>query len=145
MKVFICPRCGTHYPTGEPRWRCACGSWLDWEQPTRFDPAAIVKDDYSLWRYRHVLPLAPGAEPVTLGEGWTPLVAVEWQGRRVLFKLDYLCPSGSFKDRGTTVLASQLKVWGLREVVEDSSGNAGASLATYAARAGIGCTIYVPA
>lgn len=143
--MFVCPRCGARYPAEEPRWRCACGSCLNWDKPVRFDRESINRHDYSLWRYRHVLPLPAGAEPVTLGEGWTPLVPVKWHGREILFKLDYLCPSGSFKDRGTTVLVSQLKAWGIQDVVEDSSGNAGASLATYAARAGIGCTIYVPA
>lgn len=145
MALFVCPRCGARYPAWEPHWRCTCGSYLDWERPARFDRESIVLSDYSIWRYRHVLPLAPGGEPVSLGEGWTPLVPVNWHGRKIFFKLDYLCPSGSFKDRGTAVLVSHLKAWGIEKVVEDSSGNAGASLATYAARAGIDCTIYVPA
>lgn len=143
--MFVCPHCGKRYPAEEPRWRCACGSHLNWEQPARFDRESIVAHDFSVWRYRHVLPALAAAAPVSLGEGWTPLVAVDWQGQEILFKQDYLCPSGSFKDRGTTVLVSQLRAWGVTEVVEDSSGNAGASLSTYAARAGIGCTIYVPA
>ncbi|MDK2784965.1 MAG: threonine synthase [Bacillota bacterium] len=145
MVLFVCPRCGKRYPAQEPHWRCTCGSYLNWERPARFDRDSIVLSDYSIWRYRHVLPLAPGVEPVSLGEGWTPLVPVDWHGCKIFFKLDYLCPSGSFKDRGTAVLVSQLKAWGIEKVVEDSSGNAGASLATYAARAGIDCTIYVPA
>lgn len=143
--MLICPACQAVYSADEPRWRCRCGSYLNLSQPAVFDQGSIVKNDYSLWRYRHVLPLPKTALPVTLGEGLTPLVPVDWSGRKILFKLDYLCPSSSFKDRGTSVLVSQLKAWGVDNVVEDSSGNAGASLATYAARAGIKSTIYVPA
>jgi len=80
-----------------------------------------------------------------MGEGFTPLVEARWNGQPVYFKLEYLAPTGSFKDRGTTVLVSFLKGRGVREVVEDSSGNAGASLAAYSARAGIKAHIYVPA
>jgi threonine synthase len=72
------------------------------------------------------------------------LAATSW-GERTSFKLEYLFPTGSFKDRGTTVLVSELARLGLRRVMEDSSGNAGASLATYCARAGIACDVYVPA
>ncbi|MDI3538474.1 MAG: threonine synthase [Bacillota bacterium] len=145
MALFVCPTCSARYPAEEPHWRCTCGSYLNWERPVRFDRDSIVRNDYSIWRYRHVLALAPGKEPVSLGEGWTPIVSVDWHGREILFKLDYLCPSGSFKDRGTAVLVSKLKAWGIEEVVEDSSGNAGASLAMYTARSGINCTIYAPA
>src|ERR687896_158045 len=61
-----------------------------------------------------------------------------------LLKIEYLMPSGSFKDRGSAVLANALRKLGVREVVEDSSGNAGASLACYAARAGVDCEVYTP-
>ncbi len=75
----------------------------------------------------------------------TPIVEADWRGMAVCFKLEYLAPTGSFKDRGTSVLVSFLKSIGIKEVVEDSSGNAGASLAAYAARAGIRARIFVPA
>jgi threonine synthase len=83
---------------------------------------------------------------VSLGETETPLVEGE---RGVHFKLDYLLPTGSFKDRGSWAMISALIPHlfgrGLRKIKEDSSGNAGASVAAYAARAGIECSIYVPA
>jgi threonine synthase len=60
-------------------------------------------------------------------------------------KLDYMNPTASFKDRGTSVSVSKIKELGIREVLDDSSGNAGASLAAYCAVAGIACTLYVPA
>jgi threonine synthase len=82
---------------------------------------------------------------VTLGEVTTPLVETELDGLRFHCKVEYLSPTGSFKDRGTAVLVSVLRALGVTEVVEDSSGNAGASLAAYTARAGIACRIFVPA
>jgi threonine synthase len=69
---------------------------------------------------------------------------MEWNGRRVLLKIDYLFPTGSYKDRGATVLISKAKELGIKEVVEDSSGNAGSAIAAYCVRAGIGCKIFVP-
>jgi threonine synthase len=81
---------------------------------------------------------------VSLGEGDTPLVMAETLGRQVAFKLEYLNPTGSFKDRGTAPLAAMLLSRGVAEAVEDSSGNAGASFAAYAARAGIKARVFVP-
>lgn len=82
---------------------------------------------------------------LTMGEGLTPLVPLQLGDSEALAKLDFLMPSGSFKDRGTVVMLAYLQRQGISAVVEDSSGNAGASLAAYAARAAVGCTIYVPA
>lgn len=65
--------------------------------------------------------------------------------RQIMLKLDFLCPTGSYKDRGSAVMISKLKEWGVADIVEDSSGNAGASIAAYASRAGIRANIYVPA
>jgi len=86
-----------------------------------------------------------GAVPVSMGEGLTPLVATNLGGTRVLFKLEYLAPSGAFKDRGTSVLISALKHWGVQRAADDSSGNAGASFAAYAAHAEIAAEVYAPA
>ncbi|MEZ0247670.1 MAG: pyridoxal-phosphate dependent enzyme, partial [Thermoproteus sp.] len=77
---------------------------------------------------------------VTLGEGNTPLVEIEG----VKFKLEYLNPTGSFKDRGSAVLISALVARGVKRISEDSSGNAGASIAAYGALAGMEVEVYVP-
>jgi threonine synthase len=79
-----------------------------------------------------------------MNEGFTPLEEVAFNGNRTLIKIDYLFPTGSYKDRGATVLMSKMKEWGVQKVVEDSSGNAGSAIAAYCARAGIECEIYVP-
>lgn len=75
----------------------------------------------------------------------TPLTSVTLGGHTFDLKLNFLCPTGSFKDRGTTVMMSKLREWGLTEIVEDSSGNAGASVAAYSAAAGIPARIFIPA
>jgi threonine synthase len=81
---------------------------------------------------------------VSLGEGWTPLVSGEWDGIPVHYKLELAMPTGSFKDRGMTVMVSYLRSRGIARVLEDSSGNAGASLSAYAAAAGLSCRVLVP-
>jgi threonine synthase len=91
-----------------------------------------------------MLPIQPAAPMISLGEGGTPLLPVQ-VGRRVLhFKCEHLNPTGSYKDRGTAVLVSALSAAGVTEAVEDSSGNAGASFAAYAARAGMRAHVFVP-
>jgi threonine synthase len=82
------------------------------------------------------------AAAVTLGEGMTPLVPS--RDGRLLFKVETANPTGSFKDRGAAVLLTELRAAGADQIVEDSSGNAGAAIAAYSARAGIRATIYVP-
>jgi threonine synthase len=81
---------------------------------------------------------------VSLGKGSTPLIELQLAGSPVIAKLDYFCPTGSYKDRGSAVVIGKLKEWGVRELIEDSSGNAGASIAAYAAVAGVEANIYVP-
>ncbi len=97
--------------------------------------------DHSIWRYRQVIPVGD-APPVSLGEGLTPLVPGP---NGFSIKCEYVAPSGSFKDRGSSVLVSGLKEAGVGEVFLDSSGNAGASMAMYCAAAGIKCEVLVPA
>lgn len=143
---LICRRCGGGLNPAAPRWRCECGGHLDLAfspRPRREDFKGVSG---TLWRYLPALPLSDEVEPVTLGEGGTPLVTMTAPGgARCLVKMDHLQPTGSFKDRGASVMISRLKHLGIREVVEDSSGNAGAAVAAYCARAAMKCTIYVPA
>ena len=91
-----------------------------------------------------MLPIPPNAALVTLGEGATALVPATIDERTLHFKCEHLNPTGSFKDRGSAVLISSLAAGGVREAMEDSSGNAGASFAAYAARAGLKARVFVP-
>jgi len=122
-----------------------CGGLLEVTGTSSFDPGCVRGNEYTIWRYRDALPLPDDAAPVTLGEGWTPLVYIEWHGLTLYLKAEYLNPTGSFKDRGASVLVTALKASGVQDVAEDSSGNAGAALAAYAARAGVSASVYVPA
>ncbi len=143
--ILTCASCRRPYPEGSYPHLCPhCGGIYDLAGPLKFDPSQVERGDRSLWRYCHTFPLKPDVAPVTLGEGGTPLLADEIAGRKVRFKLEYLNPTGSFKDRGSTLLATWLRAQGITEAVEDSSGNAGASFAAYAARAGIRARIFIP-
>lgn len=142
---LVCTSCEAIHPLDPLLFRCRCGGVLEIVGAPTYNPKQVASSERTLWRYRHALPLPEGAAPMTLGEGMTPLVEAEWDGLSVLLKCEFLNPTGSFKDRGATVLVTALAAAGAGEVVEDSSGNAGSSLAAYAARAGIRATIYVPA
>ena len=142
--TYECPACGRTPVADRPLWRCECGSHLNLARGRGIGRREIIKEEASLWRYRAALALE--SEPRGfLGEGWTPLVTGEWEGAQVLFKLESQMPTGSFKDRGSAVMFAHLLEVGVERVHEDSSGNAGASIATYAALSRIPCRIYVPA
>jgi threonine synthase len=144
ISTYECPGCGRIYPADRPRWRCDCGSHLNLAPGRGLRRGEIAVGEASLWRYAAALVLERPPR-LSLGEGWTPLVSRDWRGAKVYFKLESQMPSGSFKDRGTAVMINHLLEVGVGPIHEDSSGNAGASLATYAAVVGIPCRIYVPA
>ncbi|HJZ14543.1 MAG TPA: pyridoxal-phosphate dependent enzyme, partial [Stellaceae bacterium] len=135
---YHCPTCGRVYPADRPLWRCDCGGHLNLMPGRGFGRGEIMTANASLWRYAAAL-AAPGAPRVSLGEGWTPLVLRNWRGAAIHFKLESQMPTGSFKDRGTAVMLNHLLEVGVGPIHEDSSGNAGASIATYAVSAGIPC------
>ena len=110
-----------------------------------FELNKIISRKPNLWRYREALPIADDASIISFDEGFTPLLPMEFNGRTAWIKQDHLFPSGSYKDRGASVLISKIKELGIKSVVEDSSGNAGCAVAAYCAKAGIACEIYVPA
>jgi len=140
-----CTDCGQAYPPNGFPYRCpSCGGLYDSPSPLNFDPAQVDCSQPGIWRYRHTFGLPDETEAVSLGEGNTPLVWAEAFDRRVAFKCEFLNPTGSFKDRGSAVIVAWLRSRGILEIVEDSSGNAGASLAAYASRAGIKAQIFVP-
>src|SRR6516165_10527859 len=144
MARYECPACGQTYAADRPLWRCQCGSHLNLAPGGGLRRSDIAASEASLWRYAAALALR---EPlrISLGEGWTPLVWRGWRGVEVCFKLESQMPTGSFKDRGTAVMINHLLEVGVGAIHEDSSGNAGASIATYAAASGLPCRIYVPA
>ena len=142
--AYLDPLTGTTYPLDVPRW-CS-----DARTPLLVTPGSglsredIERGTRSLWRYRASLPIAI-ADPITMGEGCTPLVETPWGDHRPLFKLEWFSPTGSFKDRGTAVMLSFLRQLGVEAVLEDSSGNGGSSVAGYGAAGGMRVKILAPA
>lgn len=141
---YVCSQCGTAYAADVAIWCCAKdrGILNGWPV-TSFAEKNVDVSEAGLWRYAYALPPLPIEKRVRLGEVMTPMVLSE--ALSATLKLDFMLPSGSYKDRGSAVLISRLAHLGIRRVVEDSSGNAGASIAGYSAASGIACEIYVPA
>ncbi len=140
---YFDPATGATYALDKARWCANNGNYLDLGPSPGLHRGEIDSSCYSVWRYAKAL-LVDAADAVSMGEGWTPLVRGNWNGAPVTYKLEFMMPTGSFKDRGMTVLVSYLKSRGIDHVLEDSSGNAGASLSAYAAAAGMRCRILVP-
>jgi threonine synthase len=137
---LICELCEA--PATPLAWHCtACGGPLKIVDLPPFDAHAIREHEWSLWRYA---PMLPTIRRFSLGEGMTPLVPVNATGAPFLAKLDYLLPTGSYKDRGVAVMLNYLLDQGVSSIIEDSSGNAGASVAAYAAGIGLDTRIFVP-
>lgn len=140
---YICSKCGELVDVKTQNAKCHCGGlWkLDYKPP-KFDLSLVAQDTWSLFRYRAFMPLEGEYwREISLGEGMTPVIQFDDD---VLLKMDYYMPTLSFKDRGAAVLIAHCKAIGVDSVVQDSSGNAGNSVAAYCAKAGIDCEIYVP-
>ena len=132
-----CDSCDTALPQWSTAWRCACGGTLSWH------PGADVRKSppsSGLWRRPELLPPVLPENRVTLGETETPVL----DRGVVVYKLEFLSPSGSFKDRGAACVVSCLKELGVQAAALDSSGNAGAAMAAYLAGAGLAASIFVP-
>ena len=140
---YVDPSTGRTYPLTEARWRADNGHYLNLSPGPGLRRGDIDTARRSVWRYARAL-LVGAEHAVSLGEGWTPLLDGLWHGAPVHYKLEFMMPTGSFKDRGMTVMVSYLKSRGVTRMLEDSSGNAGASLSAYAAAAGLTCRILVP-
>ena len=150
-----CTVCGHHHPAGGVLTVCArCGQML----AVRYDlprvAAAVTKEALRLrppgmYRFRELLPLAAGEEPVTLGEGGTPLLALPRLAahlglRHLLAKDEGQNPTGTFKARGLGMAISKARTLGVRGLMIPSAGNAGGAAAVYGARAGIPVAVVVP-
>jgi len=145
MPVINCTVCRKPYPDHTLPFRCpSCGGIYDFDGPPTFDLTAVDRRLPGLWRYRASFDLPAHAPTLSLGEGQTPLIWQTISGQEIGFKLESLNPTGSYKDRGSAVLVSQLIARGAKQAVEDSSGNAGASFAAYAAQAGLPARVFVP-
>ncbi len=141
---FVCSSCGKTYDDASLKWMCSCGGCLSCDFKTQFRKEDIRQDRHNMWRYEGAFPLRYDELTVTYNEGLTPLIDVRFSKCRLKVKMDSLMPTGSFKDRGTVMVINHLMKHGATKITEDSSGNAGASVAGYCALGNIPCEIYVP-
>jgi threonine synthase len=143
--MIQCRDCHKPFPINQFPHSCPdCGGLFGFDPGLNITLEKIEHDLPGIWRYRNGFSLPEGAPIVSLGEGNTPLIWSDVRDQKIGFKLESQNPTGSFKDRGTAVLMSWLKAAGFRKAVEDSSGNAGASFAAYASRAGVAGTVFIP-
>jgi len=150
ISYLECTRCGDHLPADRPQNVCPKDGGVLY---VRYDLASLKgklrREDVSgrvasMWRYAEVLPELPANEkPVTLGEGFTPMLASR-EHANVYIKDEGLNPTGSFKARGMSTAVTMAKHYGLKKLAAPSAGNAGGALAAYAAAAGIEAHIFMP-
>ncbi len=151
-----CINCKANYSVDEIVYFCKkCGDILeikfeDGELAAAAKTAEWKSKPLSVWRYRPFMPIHEATQLVTLGEGGTGIHRSQRLGEELGLKNFYVKnegenPTGSFKDRGMTVGVTKAVELGARHVICASTGNTSAALAAYAARAGIGCTVLIPA
>ncbi|WP_440059972.1 threonine synthase [Thermogladius sp. 4427co] len=139
VAYWYCPRCGFREDFDKAYyWKCPrCGSPLKIVFEGRYE----VSKEKGLARYKTLLPLTPLKY---IGEGSTPLVKSVENGVEVWFKLEYLNPSGSFKDRGTSLALTYARKMGFKTVVDDSSGNTAISISLYSHIYGLKPIMFIP-
>src|SRR5882724_4692982 len=146
ISYLECTRCGEHFPADRPQNVCLRDGGVLY---VHYDLASlrgkVRREDLagrvaSMWRYAEVL---PDATPVTLGEGFTPMLPGR-EDRNVFIKDEGLNPTGSFKARGMSAAVTMAKHYGLKKLAAPSAGNAGGALAAYAAAAGMEAHIFMP-
>jgi threonine synthase len=141
-----CTRCREHYPADKPQSVCPKDGgvlYARYDLPAikrTFSPAQIAGRAPNMWRYDAVL---PEADPVTLGEGFTPMLASR-ELPNVFIKDEGLNPTGSFKARGLSAAVTMARHFGLRKLAIPSAGNAAGALAAYCAAAQLEAHIFMP-
>ena len=141
--MLMCNVCGKSYDEQDLLWKCLCGAPLSLDESFSMNRYMIDNNFHGLWRYHKALPLDDAGNAVKMGEQFSAFVKRNWNGNNIYFKYEIL-PTGSYKDRGVAVMLNRLRELGVKSVYEDSSGNAGASIAGYCAAAGIPCEVLVP-
>lgn len=150
-----CIECGRVHDMARPAYACtSCGNLLEIHMDSaqaldRLNRTDLKQRPVSVWKYRELIPVAPGGEVCSLGEGGTPLVRCARLGpelgvKNLFVKFDGTNPTGSFKDRGMTVGITKARELGMKTVTCASTGNTSASLAAYAGLAGLKCVVLIP-
>ncbi len=147
--ALVCDSCGSTYQNDTDQLCESCRVPLN----VQYDLFSVTIKPKELdtgkrmWQFRQLLPVYDDEELVSMGEGQTPLVWGSLENTvspKIAFKVDYLNPTLSFKDRGASLLLTKAKSAKFRSVLIDSSGNAASAVAAYSARAGIDCHAFIP-
>jgi threonine synthase len=154
VKDIYCPKCLSRFNVDNTLTVCDCGGPLlvdyDYSRAARLLNRENLKiRQFSMWRYREVLPVRNEENIVTLGEGGTPVLPSESIGKKLglsnlFFKDESVNPTGSFKARGLGMAVSRAKELGIKKLIIPTAGNAGSAVAAYAARAGLECMVIMP-
>jgi threonine synthase len=137
----------------ERHFLCSCGAPLlaryDLDRARQWRPETLQGREANMWRYRELLPLLAGEAPVTLGEGFTPLVHARSLGAAIgvdhlFIKDESLNPTNSFKARGQSAAITRAKYLGATTIALPTAGNAGNAAAAYSAAAGLACEVFIP-
>lgn len=150
-----CIKCGAEFPSNKLINFCSeCGSIVEFQLDYDYIASRVTKSklqlrDFNMWRYREFIPIEDFSHIVTLSEGGTPLIKSRKLGgllglKNLYLKLDFLNPTGSFKDRGASAAASRAVELKISTMVGFSTGNAGVAQAAYAAAAGLNSIVFVP-
>jgi threonine synthase len=155
LQYLICPRCSTRLAAGAVHTLCHCGSPLlveyDLDRARRsFARSSLNGRSPTMWRYAELLPVQHDGNIISLGEGFTPLIAAGRLGEELglshlYIKDESTNPTGSFKARGLSAAVSMAKELGLKKLAIPSAGNAAGAMAAYAAHAGLQSYIFMPA
>lgn len=141
---YFCTECKQSEEIKSAKWKCDCGGLL-LIQKGHLDFQQTAQNKYpGLWKFEPLISSFKNLQPISIGEGNTPISQAQWGTKKIHLKWEGMMPTGSYKDRGATAMISALYHLGVQSIVEDSSGNAGAAIAWYAKMAGISCVIYVP-
>jgi threonine synthase len=141
-----CTRCSERYPADRPQTVCTKDGGVLYARydlagiKKKFSPASLLPLASNMWRYAAVL---PEAAPVTLGEGFTPMLRSR-EYANVFIKDEGLNPTGSFKARGLSAAVTMARHFGLKKLAIPSAGNAASALAAYAAAANLEAHIFMP-
>ncbi len=138
VEQHLCPKCGMPLLAR-----------YDLKAARAWKKESLASREATMWRYRELMPLFDGEQPITLGEGWTPLVHAKRLGRelgleRLFVKDESLNPTNSFKARGLAAAVTKASILGATTLSVPSAGNAANAMAAYAAAAGLKAKVFMP-
>lgn len=143
---YVCSRCKETIPFDIHVIECKCGGILLCLSNSSLPEMDIHTEDFSLWRHSSSLPFnqtMKSWESVTLGEGFSPIIPLDYENTEFYLKMELASPGSSYHARGAAVLLAKAKELGVKKLILNAGGKFGKIIALYAKRAGISCEIYL--